>query len=174
MSNGLGPCARTVWLQHEQKHVRDNEALMGRMDRELRADQEFNDILVAPTEWRPRARFQATQDAIQDIVADVFERLTSAEAAREDTQQEYRSVDRQVRLRCGHTLRAILRRGEYGDGIDLVQIALNAHPPSAFPPLKVDGVFGADTEQRVKEFQRAQHLKDDGVVGPDTRKALGL
>ena len=57
LSNALSPCARTIWHQHELKHVRDNELLMPRMDRELRADEEFQDILVAPTEWRPRARF---------------------------------------------------------------------------------------------------------------------
>jgi peptidoglycan hydrolase-like protein with peptidoglycan-binding domain len=174
MSNGLGPCAQTIWLQHERKHVQDNEAIMLRMDHELRADQEFRDILVAPSEWRPRSRFQATQDAIQDIVADIFERLTSEAAARQDTSQEYRGVDRQVRLRCGHTLSRILRRGNYGDGVDLVQIALNAHPPSVLPPLQVDGVFGPKTETRVKEFQRLKHLSDDGVVGPDTKAALGL
>src|SRR2546421_6599271 len=56
MSDGLGICARTVWLQHEHKHVVDNEAIMGQMDRELRRDQEFIDILVSPSEWRPRSR----------------------------------------------------------------------------------------------------------------------
>jgi|SRR5579884_2855210 len=55
LSEGLSPCARTIWLQHELKHVRDNEAIMSRIDAELRKDQEFNDILVAPTEWRARA-----------------------------------------------------------------------------------------------------------------------
>jgi len=173
MSRGLSLCARMIWLQHEQKHVRDNEAIMARIDAELRKDQEFIDILVSPSEWRPRARFQATQDAIQDIVGDIFERLTSAAVARQDTKHEYQSVDRQVRLRCGHMLSQIVRRGEYGDGIDLVQMALNRQP-SAFPPLNVDGIFGPDTERRVKEFQRGRHLSDDGIVGPDTRTALGL
>lgn len=173
MSRGLSLCARTIWLQHEQKHIRDNEALMARIDAELRRDQEFIDILVSPSEWRPRPRFQATQDAIQDIVGDVFERLTSAAAARQDTQQEYQSVDRQVRLRCGQMVRRILRRGQYGDGTDLVQMALNRQP-SALPPLKIDGIFGPDVEKRVKEFQRSRHLSDDGIVGPDTRTALGL
>lgn len=171
---GLGPCARTVWLQHEQKHVRDNQALIARMEAELRKDQEFIDLLVNPTEGHPVADFQKVEDNIQAIVGDVFERLTTEAAARQDTVQEYLSVERQIRLRCGHTLRRLLRRGQYGDGIDLVQIALNAHPRSRFPPLKIDGIFGSNTEQRVKEFQHDQHLSEDGVVGPDTRAALGL
>jgi len=101
------------------------------------------------------------------------EHLTSDAAARQDTQQEYQSVDRQVRLRCGQTLRPLVRRGEYGDGIDLVQLALNRQF-SVPPPLKIDGIFGPIMEQRVKDFQRSRHLSDDGVVGPDTRTALGL
>ena len=171
---GLGPCARTVWLQHEQKHVRDNQVLIARMEAELRKDQEFIDLLVNPAEGHPVADFKKVEDNIQAIVGDVFERLTTEAAARQDTVQEYLSVERQIRLRCGHTLRRLLRRGQYGDGIDLVQIALNAHPRSRFPPLKIDGIFGSNTEQRVKEFQHDQHLSEDGVVGPDTRAALGL
>src|SRR5512132_964553 len=34
LSNGLSPCAQTTWLLHEQKHVRDNEPIMSRMDAE--------------------------------------------------------------------------------------------------------------------------------------------
>ena len=37
-----------------------------------------------------------------------------------------------------------------------------------------DGVFGAQTEQAVKRFQKRKGLTADGVVGPDTRDALGL
>lgn len=174
LSNALSPCARTIWHQHELKHVRDNEALMPRMDRELRADQEFQDILVAPTEWRPRARFNDTQTAIREIVGDVFERLTSAAAAHTDSRQEYRNVERQVRIRCGHSVSRILRQGMYGQGIDIVQQALN-NEPTRLPLLKVDGVFGARTDARVREFQGQKGLvPPDGIVGPNTRRELGL
>ena len=37
-----------------------------------------------------------------------------------------------------------------------------------------DGVFGAQTEQAVKRFQKRKGLTVDGVVGPQTRDALGL
>ena len=49
VSTALSPCARTVWLQHEQKHVLDNERLMSRMDPDLRANMEFARILIHPT-----------------------------------------------------------------------------------------------------------------------------
>ena len=174
VSRALSPCAQTIWLQHEQKHVEDNERLMSRMDPQLRADPEFADILVSPSAWRPRATFNATQQKIQERVGELFERLTTDAARRQDTRQEYQRAERQVRIRCGHTLGRILKLNMYGQGIDIVQLALNNQPPSMLQPLKVDGIFGPKTDARVREFQRNQHLNPDGIVGPNTRRALGL
>jgi len=173
LSQALGLCARTIWLQHEQKHVRDNEQLMTQMDGKLRADQEFADILVTPTEWRARSKFDDTQQIIREIVGDVFERLTTAAAARHDTMQEYRRVERQVRLRCGQSVARRLNFGMYGQGIDIVQLALNNHP-SGMERLLVDGVFGPLTKRRVQEFQGSKDLEQDGIVGPKTRQALDM
>src|ERR1700676_2068711 len=41
ISSALGPCAQHVVLQHEQGHVRDNEAVMPLMDQALRQDETF-------------------------------------------------------------------------------------------------------------------------------------
>jgi len=42
-----------------------------------------------------------------------------------------------------------------------------------FSPGPVDGIYGLQTAEAVKEFQRRQHLKADGVVEPATWLALG-
>ena len=60
----------------------------------------------------------------------------------------------------------------YLEGPDVLQVqqALNAwgHVTAT------DSVFGPTTEVSVQQFQRAKGLTADGVVGPQTRKSLGL
>jgi hypothetical protein len=41
-------------------------------------------------------------------------------------------------------------------------------------PIKEDGIFGKETKAAVKEFQQASGLKDDGIVGDNTRSRLRL
>jgi hypothetical protein len=43
-----------------------------------------------------------------------------------------------------------------------------------FKPGQIDGTFGMKTLNAVRAFQRSRGLGVDGVVGPDTWKALGL
>ena len=173
ISNALCPCARTVWLQHENKHVQDNERLMQRMDSELRANAEFAFVLIAPN-WQNRRIFADTQRNLQQVVGEVFERLTSSAVARQDTLQEYRTVERQIRLRCGHLIGSSLKLHNYGNGVDMVQVALNHQSPTQLPALKVDGIFGQKTDAKVREFQKNRRLSVDGIVGPDTKRTLGL
>ena len=173
ISNALSPCARTVWLQHENKHVQDNERVMARMDHELRADAVFAFILIRPT-WQKFSVMGRPKDVIRERIQEVFTRLTSTAASRQDTATEYKSVEKQIKLRCGHTIGPKLQQGTYGQGVDMIQLSLNNHPPTLLPLLKVDGVFGARTDARVREFQRNNGLTPDGVVGKDTRAALGL
>ncbi len=60
----------------------------------------------------------------------------------------------------------VLKRGDRGKAVERVQAKLGVEP--------ADGVFGRGTERAVKRFQRRRGLTADGVVGPQTRKALGL
>jgi peptidoglycan hydrolase-like protein with peptidoglycan-binding domain len=60
----------------------------------------------------------------------------------------------------------VLERGDRGAAVRRVQRALHLTP--------ADGVFGRVTELAVKRFQREKGLAADGIVGPITRRALGL
>jgi peptidoglycan hydrolase-like protein with peptidoglycan-binding domain len=59
--------------------------------------------------------------------------------------------------------RLTLRRGSTGALVREVQAKVR---------VAVDGVFAAKTEAAVRDFQRAQGIVPDGIVGPNTWKAL--
>jgi peptidoglycan LD-endopeptidase CwlK len=56
-----------------------------------------------------------------------------------------------------------LKLGSKGKDVERIQRALG---------LKVDGIFGKETEKAVKEYQKRKGLKDDGVVGRETWNML--
>lgn len=66
----------------------------------------------------------------------------------------------------------LLRQGSRGQDVANVQDALNTAGKSKLPALAVDGIFGAKTRARVVEFQTANGLGADGLVGPITRSKL--
>ncbi|MBN4005157.1 peptidoglycan-binding protein [Nostoc sp. LPT] len=45
---------------------------------------------------------------------------------------------------------------------------------TALGNLRVDGIYGQETVSRVRSFQQSKGLLVDGVVGPETRSALGI
>jgi len=59
----------------------------------------------------------------------------------------------------------VLRIGSRGHQVELLQEYLN---------INVDGDFGSRTEFQVMEWQRANGLKPDGIVGPKTWNMMGL
>jgi len=59
--------------------------------------------------------------------------------------------------------RPTLRRGAKGPPVKILQAKLG---------LSQDGIFGPDTEAKVRAFQQAQGLTADGVVGPKSWAAL--
>src|ERR1039458_7103798 len=58
----------------------------------------------------------------------------------------------------------LLSAGSEGRQVELLQRALGA--------IKVDGIFGPETEAAVRAFQTGRSLTVDGVVGPTTSAAL--
>ena len=62
-----------------------------------------------------------------------------------------------------------LRPGMHGDAIARLQERLQS---LGIYSGSVDGVFGPETERAVKQAQRNNNLQPDGIVGPDTWRAL--
>ena len=65
----------------------------------------------------------------------------------------------------------MLRMGSRGQAVKDLQIQLNAKiTPS--PNLQTDGIFGSQTHNAVMAFQRQAGIPVDGIVGPQTLRAL--
>lgn len=64
---------------------------------------------------------------------------------------------------------SIQNEGTILPAVAVVQYLLNQH---GYGPLAEDGDFGPITQQAVKKFQGDKHLTVDGVVGPQTWRAL--
>jgi uncharacterized protein (TIGR02594 family) len=60
-----------------------------------------------------------------------------------------------------------------GEEVAKLQLLLDHYLPPG-RQLKPDGVFGIHTRDGVIAFQKKMNLPADGVVGPQTRRALGL
>jgi N-acetylmuramoyl-L-alanine amidase len=73
----------------------------------------------------------------------------------------WRLGDRLLQYTPGHLVR--------GDDVSALQERLLG---LGFHPGRVDGLFGADTEAAVRDFQRGVGLTADGQVGPDTLRAF--
>lgn len=67
---------------------------------------------------------------------------------------------------------AILRRGSSGAAVARWQRDLRRWNSSALPRFGADGDFGAETEDWTRRFQRAAGIGVDGVVGPQSRRAM--
>lgn len=66
---------------------------------------------------------------------------------------------------------AVLKKGSRGSAVQELQRKLTA---LGYNTKGIDGVFGSNTEKAVRQFQKARGLVVDGIVGPATKKALGL
>jgi peptidoglycan hydrolase-like protein with peptidoglycan-binding domain len=62
----------------------------------------------------------------------------------------------------------MLQKGSSGPAVRILQRLLTFYGKAT----KVDGEFGPITEAKVKEFQKARKLKEDGIVGPHTWREL--
>ncbi|MGG4491103.1 L,D-transpeptidase family protein [Metabacillus idriensis] len=63
----------------------------------------------------------------------------------------------------------ILKKGSRGSAVEELQRKLTS---IGFSTKGIDGAFGNNTDQAVRQFQQSRRLTVDGIVGPATRKAL--
>jgi hypothetical protein len=63
-----------------------------------------------------------------------------------------------------------LKPGDTGPQVETLQKALVS---LGYSPGKVDGDYGPSTQAAVEKFQTSAGIKADGIVGPETLKALG-
>ncbi len=68
----------------------------------------------------------------------------------------------------------IIKPGDTGDYVGIIQYHLNliSRFYSSVPPVEQDGVYGSETENAVKQFQKTFGLVQDGIVGRDTWNML--
>lgn len=64
-----------------------------------------------------------------------------------------------------------LRRGDEGEDVKVMQEALNK---KGSQQVKVDGSFGRDMEEAVRDFQRKNSIGVDGEIGAQTREKLRI
>lgn len=64
-----------------------------------------------------------------------------------------------------------LKKGSKGSDVKVVQEKLKE---LGYLSGNADGIFGSETEEAVKDFQRFSGLADDGIVGPKTVVTLGI
>ena len=65
---------------------------------------------------------------------------------------------------------AILKKGSRGPAVKEIQQKLTSF---GFSTKGIDGVFGSNTDNAVRQFQKSRGLKVDGIVSTETRNALG-
>ncbi|MGG0451657.1 peptidoglycan-binding protein [Priestia megaterium] len=69
------------------------------------------------------------------------------------------------------TIKQTLKKGSRGSDVQILQRTLTN---LGYNTKGIDGIFGSNTDQAVRQFQKARHLAVDGIVGPLTKKALGI
>lgn len=79
------------------------------------------------------------------------------------------AFDADLAASLNRAMQVVVRRGDKNEAVRWVQALLNNH---GFDAGAVDGDFGPRTDRAVRAFQTNRWLEVDGVVGPNTWRAL--
>jgi peptidoglycan hydrolase-like protein with peptidoglycan-binding domain len=95
-------------------------------------------------------------------------------AVRAYQQENHLAVDGVVGTNTWSALIVQVRRGSTGDAVRAVQGEFQFRNLSGDPHngVQIDGDFGPQTEDAVRNFQQALAVSVDGIVGPMTWRAL--
>ena len=63
-----------------------------------------------------------------------------------------------------------IKQGAKGNAVKAIQYALNKLGYGNSGTSSVDGIFGSNTAKAVRAFQKAMGIKQDGIVGKNTRE----
>ncbi len=88
-----------------------------------------------------------------------------------ETVQQSGTVEEETGAEATVASSGILRKGSRGEDVRRVQQLLSDR---GYSPGPIDGIFGSRTELAVLSFQEGSSLRVDGLVGPNTRAALGF
>ncbi len=137
----------------------------------------------APVAWQwatpaPTANIaRAIKQAVRGKFDVRLDWLTAAKPIRDELRKQQRSAlvahllhTIRIVIPVFETPRPLLKRNDHRPAVRELQIRLNA--AGAAPRLDVNGFFGLSTQKTVKEFQKANNLTVDGIVGPNTWTAL--
>lgn len=81
-------------------------------------------------------------------------------------------ADRHGVVNQHRTQAGALRTGDRGDAVTDWQGMLRAWDPGALLLHGVDGVFGPETEKWTRRFQHSRGIQVDGLIGPQTLRAM--
>ena len=70
-----------------------------------------------------------------------------------------------------NTVEVLSKYGSRGEEVRQIQTKLKRW---GYYSGNVDGIYGSQTQEAVRYFQRKNNLKVDGIAGPETLKAMGI
>jgi peptidoglycan hydrolase-like protein with peptidoglycan-binding domain len=139
------------------------------------------DVAFAKGEFDPRSQrgknllaHELAHTLQQDQSGLLRRKALTAEEKQENLQSPFLRDD--ARLQQAFDNSPLLKKNETSDGVKTLQRALKELdyllPKSFAKTGDADGIFDDETFTQVKQFQRDNHLSDDGIVGRDTLRAL--
>jgi Ca-activated chloride channel family protein len=184
------PLAVTISSDEQaQKSSHSQEAMVEIIT--MRADQKYSQAIEAADSGRfveakqlveEAEAYLAAEDATQNTERLSAQRslmrvqaaqLAAMSAASKQAQQEYIKSAKSSLYNTGkgNLNSQLMKEGSKGLEVELLQAELNRR---GYYKGQVNGIYGDDLKEAVRQFQTDNGLNADGIAGPETQAALGL